>query len=591
MKNVTYSFVDLNKLHAFLSSSEIQSCANVSKSTLIQIFSSQDKMDLLKKIVAVIEDTMPTTIVVGTTTIGEILEGKLQVGTILLSMLFFDDTVLKTITQTCISGNEFTDGQELIQAINDFEEKIAGVLILGTPLSSNISELFRGMSEKEVFFPVFGGGAATYDLARGAIVFCGTSFIYQGIVAIVFLSSELQIYVTSHLGWKPLSKEMTITESYGKLVKTVDKKNTYDIYHKYLGIENDEKFYFNVLEFPFLLERDGYTIARVPFLVHDGAIEFIADIYENEKVRIGYGDPEEILQDSKSLQKSIGSFAPEAIFTYSCICRRFLLQNAVNYEIQPFQGVAPTTGFFTSGEFFCHNNKLQLLNCAMIVVGMREGKKHSKTNLSEDLKTENVTEQTGSDPYSDKHSRIVSRLLHYINVQTSELEEANQDLMRLSEIDKLTQIYNRMKLDNIIEAEINRSNKIQTHFAMVLLDVDNFKEVNDKYGHLIGDDILSQLAVILKKEVGKEDYVGRWGGEEFLIILPSKDLEQACLLAEKIRSTIQLYVFPKINHITCSLGVTVYKESNNRDNIILHADKALYQAKHKGRNRVEYYNQ
>lgn len=591
MKNVTYSFTDFNKLKAFLLSHEIQSCYNASKSTLIQIFSSQDKVDLLIEIVATIEDIMPTTILVGTTSIGEILEGNLQVGTILLSISFFNDTVLKTITQTCISGNEFADGHELIQDLNNIKEEIAGVLILGTPLSTNISELFRGMSEKELSFPVFGGGAATYDLSRGAIVFCGTCFIDQGIVAVVFLSGELQIYVTSHLGWKPLSKEMTVTESWGKLVKTVDKKNAYDLYYKYLGIEENEKFYFNVLEFPFLLKRDNYIIARVPFLVHDGAIEFIADIHENEKVRIGYGDPEGIIQDSKSLQKGISSFEPETIFIYSCICRRFLLQNAINYEIQPFEKVAPTTGFFTSGEFFCHNNKLQLLNCAMVVVGMREGEKHSETNQLENVIKENTKEQTGSDPYSDKHSRIVSRLLHFINVQTLELEQANKDLVHLSEIDKLTQIYNRLKLDNIIDAEINRINKLQTHFALVLLDIDNFKEVNDKYGHLIGDDILIQLAIILKKEVEKVGYVGRWGGEEFLIILPSMNLKQACLLAEKIRNAIQLNVFPKINHITCSLGVAIYMEGNNRDNVILRADKALYQAKNKGRNRVEYYNQ
>ncbi len=584
MKNRSLTFEDVQSLKMFLSSDEVQSDAKSSSSILIQILSSQDKMNQLEGIIAEIKNDLPMAVIVSITTVGEIYQGQLQLGTILLSISFFKTTTLSAIHKSYSAGNEFADGQELANSINQISD-VAGVLLYGTPLTLNMSAIFHGMSEAGLNFPVFGGGAATYDLVSGPMIFYEDVYIANGIVAIVFISTDLHIYATSHLGWRCLSKKMEITRAHGKVVDTIDHIRAYDLYNNYLDIKGDDQFYFNALEFPLLLERNGFMLARVPFLVQDGAIEFCGELLEGETVRIGYGNPQTIISESSLLQKEIYAFRPQAIFIFSCVCRRFLLQDAINFEMKPFEDIAPTTGFFCSGEFYNANHTLELLNSTMVVVGMRENNQQPETACP-DFRNGYQADKQPADPYIDKHSRIVTRLLHYISVQTSELEEANQELKHLAEIDNLTQIYNRMKLDHIILSEIENSISRKTIFSLILLDIDYFKNINDTYGHLVGDEVLIQIAKILKRTVRQTDSVGRWGGEEFLLILPQTDQEQACILAERIRSEIQTYPFASTQPLTCSFGVTSYQDGDSKDKMLQRADKAMYQVKKQGRNMV-----
>ena len=198
-------------------------------------------------------------------------------------------------------------------------------------------------------------------------------------------------------------------------------------------MQYSNQFFQNVLEFPFLIQRNGQTIARVPFFVNesDNSIEFLADIYEGEKFRIGYGNPQNIIEEAISIHKQMDTFQPEAIFLYSCICRRFLMQKDVELETLPFNQIAPTAGFYTFGEFFSNGNTYSLLNSTMVAVGMREGelkKSHKSSMLDSFWGIENST-----DPYAKKHARILSHLLHFIKVTIDELEEQNEKLKALNE--------------------------------------------------------------------------------------------------------------------------------------------------------------
>ena len=185
-----------------------------------------------------------------------------------------------------------------------------------------------------------------------------------------------------------------------------------------------------------------------------------------------------------------------------------------------------------------------------------------------------------ADPYSNKHNQIISRLLHFINAVSTELEQANQELTRIVGIDELTRIYNRFKLDDILQSEISRSERYNT------MDVDYFKQINDNYGHLAGDAVLVQVACILKETVRQTDVFGRWGGDEFLIILPETNLEQATLVAKKIQKAVNLQPFSIAKQVTCSFGVTQYLKDDNRDDILTRSDRALYQAKNSNRNAI-----
>jgi len=166
------------------------------------------------------------------------------------------------------------------------------------------------------------------------------------------------------------------------------------------------------------------------------------------------------------------------------------------------------------------------------------------------------------------------------------LSRLNRELARLSVTDRLTGIYNRMKLDEALAAEIQRCRRYDQALAIVLLDIDHFKRINDTYGHQAGDRALIDIARLLGAGSRETDVVGRWGGEEFMIVLPHTDLAGAGRLAEKMRTTIAAHEFAGIGQQTASFGVAAYRIDDQPNDLVARADAALYEAKRAGRNRV-----
>lgn len=158
---------------------------------------------------------------------------------------------------------------------------------------------------------------------------------------------------------------------------------------------------------------------------------------------------------------------------------------------------------------------------------------------------------------------------------------------QLSITDPLTKISNRLHLEDVFKDEVLRAKRYQTVFSVIIMDVDLFKNVNDTYGHDVGDQVLISIANILRENIRNIDVVGRWGGEEFLIICPETKLEHAKLLARKLRDKIARTKFKHVDSQTCSFGVSSHKDSNETSNeVVKRADDALYEAKNSGRNSV-----
>ena len=168
----------------------------------------------------------------------------------------------------------------------------------------------------------------------------------------------------------------------------------------------------------------------------------------------------------------------------------------------------------------------------------------------------------------------------------AELGRLLDDLAEASVTDKLTGLFNRRKLDESFDYEIQRAERYCSTFSIILLDMDHFKSVNDKFGHLVGDEVLKALATILSENIRSVDILGRWGGEEFLIICPQADLASAAILAEKLRKAIADYDFPGVGHKTCSCGVASWLAGENSNAVAEKVDKALYRAKEQGRNCI-----
>jgi two-component system cell cycle response regulator len=214
-----------------------------------------------------------------------------------------------------------------------------------------------------------------------------------------------------------------------------------------------------------------------------------------------------------------------------------------------------------------------------------------------DLQSTNGTyvnhEQVGTIELRDgdyiKIGRTIFKYLSSANIES----DYHEEIYRLTTIDGLTQTYNKRYFMDSLEREINRCERYQRYLSLCIFDIDKFKNINDKYGHLAGDSILRDLAYLIANRIRREDIFARYGGEEFAIILPEVNSEGAYILAEKLRSLIAGHQFlfeGKEIEVTVSFGVTtLFGTRMLKNELIRQADDMLYQAKDNGRNRTEVF--
>ncbi len=156
--------------------------------------------------------------------------------------------------------------------------------------------------------------------------------------------------------------------------------------------------------------------------------------------------------------------------------------------------------------------------------------------------------------------------------------------------DQLTGCYNRKMFHDLLVAETARALRHGSHFSVIIFDIDDFKSVNDTYGHLVGDEVLIQLSSIASGNIRKNDVFARWGGEEFTILLPETDVHGAAVVSEKVRKAIASHDCGEPGKKTCSFGVAEFTMEKDVNSIIYYADKALYEAKETGKNQVVIYS-
>jgi diguanylate cyclase (GGDEF)-like protein len=193
------------------------------------------------------------------------------------------------------------------------------------------------------------------------------------------------------------------------------------------------------------------------------------------------------------------------------------------------------------------------------------------------------------EPYPLKEIEEISSLVdELIANKTQDLMAAYRKLERMAIVDRLTGLYNRIRLDEKLQQEIIRANRYGSNIALCMLDIDDFKTINDSHGHLAGDQVLKTLGEILRDTMRDTDLAGRWGGEEFMLILPETSAEQAQAMAERIRETFEgcRFQVPDSEPVgmTVSCGIAAFETGDDVDSLFQRADRALYKAKHNGKN-------
>ncbi|MCP4155960.1 MAG: diguanylate cyclase [bacterium] len=187
---------------------------------------------------------------------------------------------------------------------------------------------------------------------------------------------------------------------------------------------------------------------------------------------------------------------------------------------------------------------------------------------------------------------LLEKLAPHISTSIGTISMHNR-IKELSVIDGLTQLYNRRYIMELFKTEFNKANRYKQSFALMMIDIDDFKKINDTHGHLSGDLVLKTLSGIIKKRLRNVDLPGRYGGEEFVLLLPETNKESAVIVAERIREEVQNHKFKTMNNelltVTISLGLSEFDDLENKSNeleMIKLADSRLYNAKRSGKNRV-----
>ncbi|HEY4712149.1 MAG TPA: diguanylate cyclase [Dehalococcoidia bacterium] len=205
--------------------------------------------------------------------------------------------------------------------------------------------------------------------------------------------------------------------------------------------------------------------------------------------------------------------------------------------------------------------------------------------------------QEGALGYLSKDSLSQEKLVNTIDAtldKWTRLQQASankEELERLANFDSLTGLHNRQAILGKLGELINRAKRYKENFSLSMLDIDHFKRVNDRYGHLTGDGVLEKIAALIRQNIRDTDIAGRYGGEEFIIILPQANLPSARVVAERIRNIIENTEMKdsagNVFAITVSQGLSGWERGEDAHSLISRADEALYKAKANGRNRVE----
>ncbi len=186
----------------------------------------------------------------------------------------------------------------------------------------------------------------------------------------------------------------------------------------------------------------------------------------------------------------------------------------------------------------------------------------------------------------EERTQELNQALNEVGDLAAQLNESLHQVEHLAVTDSLTDTFNRRKFDEIVIGEHQRSEKSKIPYSLIMLDIDHFKIVNDTYGHGVGDQVLKQLCCLVRGMIRQGDQLIRWGGEEFLLLLPETDISEAGLFAERIRVAIEAETFAIAGRITISAGVAQSQAGNNIDSLLKQVDSVLYRAKQEGRNRV-----
>lgn len=536
----------------------------------ISIFTHWNDPALIQAMTDGLSKAFPRAAIAGLTTAGGIEDGQMNTGKTILSFMAFDESPVEVLHYNM--------------------KDLRAVEILETQLTGNVEPFLDAISALPPSVAIFGGGADTDDLNQPSYVFDKEAIMNEGFVIMLFRGT-VKVLTRSVLGWQPLGRQVTITAMDGNMVIKELDHIAVNFYEKYLKIDPSVDFDKKTLSFSLVVEKDGVELVRLPMSCRkDGSLVFNIALHVGDKLRMAYGDPNEIINGSRRVLGRIRDFGPQGMLLFSCVVRRYYLKDDVNQILSAYERITPAAGGYTRGEIDRIEGHVYTMNMNLVSAAFREETKDHKRTIADITGDPSHME---NDPALnlDDFLSTVQCLVSFITVTSKELSDAYQKLAFVAGHDSLTDLLNRGRIEWVLRHLIEDTNKTHHTFSAIMsaimIDIDSFKHINDTYGHSVGDDVLIRLADIMKNGVRPTDYAGRWGGDEFVILLPDTDIDQSEEVADRMRRNFaEADILPDGKAVTASFGVTTSYEGETLESFYRRMDSALYTAKGAGKNQV-----
>lgn len=532
----------------------------------ISIFTHWNDPALIQAMTDGLSKAFPRAAIAGLTTAGGIEDGQMNTGKTILSFMAFDESPVEVLHYNM--------------------KDLRAVEILETQLTGNVEPFLDAISALPPSVAIFGGGADTDDLNQPSYIFDKEAIMNEGFVIMLFRGT-VKVLTRSVLGWQPLGRQVTITAMDGNMVIKELDHIAVNFYEKYLKIDPSVDFDKKTLSFSLVVEKDGVELVRLPMSCHkNGSLVFNIALHVGDKLRMAYGDPNEIINGSRRVLGRIRDFGPQGMLLFSCVVRRYYLKDDVNQILSAYERITPAAGGYTRGEIDRIEGHVYTMNMNLVSAAFREETKDHKRTIADIIGDPSHMENDSALNLDDSLS-TVQCLASFITVTSKELSDAYQKLAFVAGHDSLTDLLNRGRIEWVLRHLIEDTNKTHHTFSAIMIDIDSFKHINDTYGHSVGDDVLICLADIMKNGVRPTDYAGRWGGDEFVILLPDTDIDQSEKVADRMRRNFaEADILPDGKAVTASFGVTTSYEGETLESFYRRMDSALYTAKGAGKNQV-----
>lgn len=554
----------LQMSHCLRSLDDIESCIRLfaasyvpgKQSILISIYTHWNKPETIREMTRLFCVAFPEAEIAGMTTAGGIDNGCMRLRQTVVTIQFFEKSDVHTAIYD-FSQEPMEDLGEKARSFYQKQKDLSALLLLMTQRYYDFEPFLTALDKLGKDIPICGGYAHTYRNEDGIYVFTKDAILSSGILLVTF-SGDVKVMTTSVMGWQPLGRTMTITATDGPLViRSLDHKPAAYFYQKYLHSTDFGK---SELLFPLVRSRHQVQLSILP-LEHrsDGALQTNVFSHVGDQVQMAYGDPDQVILSSREALGHIERFAPEGMLLISC--------------------VAP--GGYVNGELIRIDGKTQATNMTLISVCFREGeaplvaatrKPHAPVVLGEALST-------------------IQRLATFVTETTKELAETQKQLSFAASHDSFTGLLNRGSIEEMLCCCHKDTRARRLTFSALMIDLDTFKHINDTFGHAKGDEMICEVASILKHMIRPTDFAGHWGGDEFLIILPGSTLETAETLSIHMKDDLlHAHVLPDDFPVSASFGVTIARQGELEQSFYKRVDNALYTSKENGKNRITIFD-